>query len=78
MTTESTTNDSRDIASKDDFETSSIDIDEDISNIDVSPSTEVEPERHTETPGKMGYSLLAISNALFNKTCIIEESNELI
>ena len=66
MTTESTTNDSRDIASKDDFETSSIDIDEDISNIDVSPSTEVDPERHTEAPGKMCYSLFAISNTLFN------------
>ena len=62
MTTESTTNDSRDIASKDDFETSSIDIDEDVSTIDVSPSTEVDPERHTKYPGKMVYSLLAVSS----------------
>ena len=67
MTTENTTNDSRDIASNDDFETSSIDIDEDISNVDVSHSTEVDTERHTETPGKMWYSLLAISNVLFKK-----------
>ena len=67
MTTESTSNDSRDIASKDDFETSSIDIDEDVSTIDVSPSTEVAPERHTETPGKIPNLFLAVSRAFLNK-----------